>query len=145
MTETTKLRLSPIGIPPYSARGITEEFTLDGNAQLARTVNNVLIDLSAQQDEKYKLTITCSDQQMPYLDGVKRGMQLIVDSATEFTYMTGGSPARPVAETTDDPATRSEGAVTFYRPRLTMLVADYRLNNDEAGAVCGWTLDLVEV
>lgn len=145
MTDTTKLRLNPIGIPPYSARGITEEFTLDGEAQLARTVNNVLIDLSAEEAEKFKLTITCTDQQMPALAGVRRGMELVVDSATEFTYMTGGSPARPIADTTDDPATRTEGAVTFYRPRLTMRVADYRLNNDEAGAVCGWTLDLIEI
>lgn len=145
MTDTTKLRLSPIGIPPYSARGISEEFTLDGDAQLVRTVNNTLIDLSAGEDEKFKLTISCSDQQMPALAGVKRGMTLVVDSATEFTYMTGGEPARDVASTTDDPATRTEGEVTFYRPRLTMMVADYRLSNDEAGAVCGWTLDLIEV
>jgi hypothetical protein len=142
----TYLRLDPIGVPIYSARGLTEEFTLDGDAQLARTVNNVLIDLSAEEDEKYKLTISCTDQNMPALDGVKRGMILTVDSATEFNYMTvGGSPSREVASTTDDPATRTEGALTFYRPRLTMMVADYRLTHDEAGDVYGWTLDLVEV
>ncbi|KQU77698.1 hypothetical protein ASD12_18025 [Mesorhizobium sp. Root102] len=142
----TLLRLDPIGVPPYSARGITEDFTLDGDAQLARTVNNVLIDLSAGEEEKFRLTITCTDQQMPALDGVRRGMDLTVDCATEFVYMTtGGSPSRPAASTTDDPATRSEGAFTLYRPRLTMMVAGYRLGFDEWGAACNWSLDLIEV
>lgn len=146
MSYSTLLRLDPIGVPPYSARGITEDFSLDGNAQLARTVNNVLIDLSAGEDEKYRLTITCTDQNMPALDGVKRGMELTVDCATEFTYMTGGgSPSRPVASTTDDPATRTEGAVSFYRPRLTMMVADYQMGFDEWGAACNWSLSLIEV
>lgn len=148
MTELTLLRLDPISVPPYSARGINERFELDGAAQLVRTVNNELIDLAdaAENDSKYKMTITCTDQNMPALDGVKRGMTLIVDCATEFTYVTvGGSPARPVASSTDDPATRTEGAYTFYRPRLTMKVVDYQLSFDEAGAVCGWSLTLLEV
>ncbi|MBZ9705389.1 hypothetical protein LB543_01425 [Mesorhizobium sp. ESP7-2] len=143
---TTFLRLDPVGVPPYSARGISEAFSLDGDAQLARTVNNVLIDLGAGEDEKFKLTITCTDQNMPALDGVKRGMELTVDCATEFVYMTaGGSPSRPAASTTDDPATRTEGAFTLYRPRLIMLVADYQLGFDEWGAACNWSLALIEV
>jgi hypothetical protein len=142
----TLLRLDPITVPPYSARGISEEFGLDGDAQLARTVNNTLIDLGDGTAEKYKLTITCTDQNMPALDGVRRGMVLTVDCATEFSYLTaGGSPSRTVASTTDDPATREDGAYTFYRPRLTMMVADYRLSFDEWGAACNWSLDLIEV
>ncbi|ESY72514.1 hypothetical protein X740_33165 [Mesorhizobium sp. LNHC221B00] len=146
MTDLTLLRLDPIGVPPYSARGITEEFSLDGSAQLARTVNNELIDLGDEEDEKYKMTISCTDQNMPALDGVRRGMTLTVDCATEFCYLTAdGSPSRDVAGTTDDPATRTEGDFTLYRPRLTMKVADYRLSFDEWGAACNWSLDLVEV
>lgn len=145
MVDTTRLRLDPIGVPPYSARGINEEFSLDGDSQLARTVNNELIDLGDGEDEKYKLTISCTDQNMPALDGVRRGMVLTVDCTTEFSYLTGGEPSRPVASTTDDPATRTEGDWTFYRPRLTMMVADYRLSHEEAGAAFGWSLDLVEV
>ncbi|WP_027037875.1 hypothetical protein [Mesorhizobium ciceri] len=146
MPALTYLRLDPIGVPPYSARGITEDFSLDGSSQLARTINNEAIDLGDDEESKFKLTITCTDQNMPALDGVRRGMVLTVDCATEFSYPTsGGSPSRSVASTTDDPATRTEGAFTFYRPRLTMLVADYRLSFDEWGADCNWSLDLVEV
>ncbi|RVD13024.1 MAG: hypothetical protein EOS73_26305 [Mesorhizobium sp.] len=148
MTETTLLRLDPISVPPYSARGINESFDLDGTSQLARTVNTELIDLAdaSENDSKYKLTITCTDQNMPALDGVKRGMTLTVDCATEFTYLTSsGSPSRPPASTTDDPATRTEGDYTFYRPRLTMKVVDYRLSFDEPRADNNWSLILLEV
>ncbi|WP_031250805.1 hypothetical protein, partial [Mesorhizobium sp. LNHC221B00] len=102
MADLTLLRLDPISVPPYSARGITEEFALDGQSQLARTVNNELIDLGDGEDGKYRLTISCTDQQMPALDGVRRGMTLAVDCATEFCYLTAdGSPSRDVAGTTD--------------------------------------------
>lgn len=142
----TFLRLDPIAVPPYSARGISEDFSLDGDAQLARTVNGELVDLGDGSPEKYKLSIACTDQTMPALDGVRRGMTLTVDCATEFCYRTaGGSPSREVASTTDDPATRTEGDFTLYRPRLTMKVADYRLGFDEWGASCNWSLELVEV
>ncbi|TPI13875.1 hypothetical protein [Mesorhizobium sp. B4-1-1] len=141
----TLLRLDPIAVPPYSARGLSEEFTLDGDAQLARTVNNTMIDLGDGTQEKYALTITCTDQNMPALDGVRRGMVLTVDCATEFSYLTtGGAPSREVASSTDDPAIRTEGAFTLYRPRLTMMVVGYRLSFDEWGAACNWSLDLVE-
>ncbi|RWO29568.1 MAG: hypothetical protein EOS10_22245 [Mesorhizobium sp.] len=145
--ELTLLRLDPIGVPPYSARRITEDFELDDEAQLVRTVNHKLVNLAEDDAEsKYRLTITCTDQQMPALDGVKRGMVLTVDCATEFSYRTvGGSPSREVAGTTDDPATRTEGDFTHYRPRLTMMVVDYRLGFAEWDADCNWTLVLLEV
>lgn len=147
MTDSTLLRLDPIGVPPYSARGIRQTLgPVDGAAQLARTVNGELIDLADDGFRKYRSNITCTDQQMPALDGVWPGMELTVDCIIEKAYLTsGGSPDREVAGTTDDPATRTEGDFTFYRPRLQMRVVDYREDFDEWGAECNWSLDLEEI
>jgi hypothetical protein len=147
MTELTLLRLDPIGIPPYSARGITQSLELiDAASQMRRTVNGTLIDLSEPAFRKYRSTITCTDQQQPALDGVWPGQVLTVDCAAELSYLTsGGSPARPLASTTDDPATRAEGSFSFYRPRLTMMVVSYRTDFDEWGASVNWSLSLEEV
>lgn len=146
MTELTLLRLDPIGIPPYSARGITQSLDpIDEAAQMARTVNGTLINLSDDNFKKFKSTITCTDQQQPALDGVWPGDILTVDCVIELSYLTGGSPSREVAGTTDDPATRTENGFTFYRPRLTMMVVGYTKTFDEYGADSGWSLDLEEV
>ncbi|RWC25918.1 MAG: hypothetical protein EOS27_27080 [Mesorhizobium sp.] len=142
----TELRLDPIGVPPYSARNITQTLEpIDGAAQLARTVNGASIDLADGTYRKYKSNISCTDQQSPALDGVWPGDILTVDCVKELSYRTGGSPSRPVASTTDDPATRTENGFTFYRPRLTMRVVNYRDSFAEWEGDLAWSLDLEEV
>jgi hypothetical protein len=147
MTELTLLRLDPIGVPPYSARGISQSLDpIDEAAQIARTVNGAVVNLSDPAFRKYKSTISCTDNDQPALDGVWPGGILTVDCVIEKSYRTiGGSAERPVASTTDDPATRTEGDFTLYRPRLTMMVVSYSLTFDEWGAESGWSLDLIEV
>ncbi|MDX8513521.1 hypothetical protein [Mesorhizobium captivum] len=148
MAEITLLRLDPIGVPPYSARNINQTIDpIDAGSQLARTVNGELIDLSdGATFRKYKSTITCTDQQMPALSGVWQGMELTVDCIAELSYLTAsGSPERPLADTTDDPATRTEGLFTFYRPRLAMRVVSFSTNFTEWDADAGWRLDLEEI
>lgn len=147
MTEVTLLRLDPIGVPPSSARGITQTLEpIDSAGQLARTVNGTLVDLSDTNFRKYQSTITCTDQQQPALDGVWPGMVLTVDCVIELSYLTAtGSPSRDIAETTDDEGTRTDGSFTFYRPRLTMMVVSYQTGVDEYGCAANWTLSLAEV
>jgi hypothetical protein len=143
MADTTLLVLAEIDIPPYSARGISQTLTpVSGAGNLRRTVNGALVDLSASQFRKYQSAITCSDQDSPALDGVWPGMSLTVDCVTELCYKTaGGSPSRTVVSG----SSRVEGDFTFFRPRLTMRVVDYRVATDEWGAEIGWSLDLSEI
>lgn len=140
MTDTL-LVLSGMGIAPYSARGLTQ--TLQPIAQAAqqrRTVNGDLVDLSAAQFRKYRSTITCTDQNAPQLEGIWPGVELVVDCVQELSFETmTGAPAREAA------ATREQDGVTWYRPRLTMLVTDFQVQTDEYGAAVGWTLSLEEV
>lgn len=140
MTDTTVLRLEGMGVPPYSARGLTQ--TLDpiqAAGQIRRTVNGTLVDFSGTQFRKYKSTISCNDQQAPALEGIWPGMTLTVDCVAELGYETStGGPSRTVV------SSREDGDFTFYRARLTMLVMAFTQSRDEYGHQTGWTLELEE-
>ena len=140
--DTTNLVLTGIGIPPYSARGLEQTLApIESAGFFARTVDGTLVDLSATQFRKYRSTITGSDQQPPAYDGVWGGQIVSVDCIAELAYetATGGSPEKTVV------SSREEGDWTFYRPRLSMMVIDFRTITDEYGARVGWELDLEEV
>ena len=140
----TILALSGIGVQPYSARGLTQ--TLDPIAQAAqvkRTVNGTLIDISLDTAfQKYKSTITATDQLPPAVDGVWPGKTITVDCISELCYVTeGGAPQRTIVPG----SSRVEGNFTFYRPRLTMIVLDMSISTDEYGSQVSWSMPLEEV
>lgn len=141
MTDTL-LVITGIGLTPYSARGLKQ--TLEpieaAKGHLVRTVNGGFLDLSPPQFRKYKSQITCDDMNAPALDGVFEGLAVTVDCVAELPYPTGGTPNRPVV----DDSSREDGAFTFYRPRLDMVVLDWQVTTDEWGAAVGWRLDLEE-
>lgn len=144
MTDTTLLRLSPISIPPYSARGIEQTLEhIEQAAVLRRTVNGQLRNVAEEQFRRYRSTITCNDQQAPALSGVWPGRQLVVDCIVELSHedATDASAERTVVPG----STRTANGFVFYRPRLTMLVVSYRTGLDEYGAACNWALELEEV
>jgi len=140
---TTLLSLSGEGVPPYSARGLTQTLEpIPAAANARRTVNGELIDTSVEELRKYQSTIQCNDQQAPAFDGIWPGQILTVDCVSELAYKTsGGSPSRTVVEG----SSRVDGDYTFYRPQLTMMVVNWTASKDEWGAQVGWTLALEEV
>jgi hypothetical protein len=76
----TLLSISGIDLPPYATRDITQSLEpIQQAKQTRRTVDGVLRDISAPQFQKYKSTITCTDQQDPSLDGIWPGKQVTVD------------------------------------------------------------------
>jgi hypothetical protein len=139
--ELTLLVLSPQGVPPYSARGLSQTLEpIDAAKSQRRTVNGNLLDLSLSVFQKYRSAITCEDQTSPAFDAVPVGATVVVDCVAELAYLTaGGAPARTVV------ASRTEGAFTFYRPRLTMLVTGKQQETNEWGAAVSWTLELEEI
>lgn len=133
------LVIAGIGLPAASIRGVTQTLApIAAAAQLMRTVNGALIDVSAAAFRKYASTIRCSDQAPPALDGVWPGALVIVDCVADLVHPVGGSPARPVV------ASRIDGSFVFYRPRLTMRVVSFEIERDEWGAAVAWTLTLEE-
>lgn len=141
MPDTSNLVISGALIPPYSIRKATQTWApIAQQGDLRRTVNGELINLSAPQFEKYASVISCEDQQCPALDGVWKGRVVTVDWIAELAYLTaGGSPEKTVV------ASRVDGDYTFYRPRMSMMVVDYKQAFDEYGAKCGWELALEEI
>ena len=91
------LTLGGIGVPAYSARGLTQSLEpIDAAVQLRRTVNGALADLSYEPFRKYKSTISCQDQEPPAVDGVWPGQLVEVGCVAELCFLTAsGGPARP--------------------------------------------------
>lgn len=130
-------------LPPYSSRVATQ--TLDpiaGGGEITRDVNGEVIDLVAPQFRLLKSTISCTDRQPLAVNGVWRGMLCICHCIAKRSYRTlGGSPDREVRS---DVAAVVQGDFTIYRPKLTMVVFDYRASFDDWGALVSWQLDLEE-
>lgn len=143
MANETLLVLSGAGVPPYSARGITQTLEpIEATKKLARDVNGGLVDLSPPQMRKYLSKVTCSDQDAPALAGIWPGTVLVVDCIPELSFLTTNPAAQERSEVTD--SVRISGDFTFYRPRLTMMVTNFQAQKDEYGAVVSWELDLEE-
>lgn len=126
----------------YAARSITQTIApISSAASLARTINGTLVDLSDPAFRKYASTISCTDHNAPALDGVWPGREVVVDCVAELSRPTASPAARPVVPGSE----RVEGAFTFYRPRLTMLVVGVACDVDEAEASVAWQIELEEV
>ncbi|HJQ59426.1 MAG TPA: hypothetical protein VJ890_21140 [Vineibacter sp.] len=139
----TLLVLTPEGVPPYSARGLTQTLTpIQAAANYRRTVNGNLLDLSLAQFRKYASTISCDDQESPAMDAVPIGAVVEVDCVAELAYLTtGGAPAKPVVTG----SSRVSGEHTMYRPKLVMMVTAKSQETNEWGAAVSWSVELEEV
>jgi hypothetical protein len=140
----TVLRMVGVGVPPYSARGVRQTIApIDQAANLRRTVNGGLIDISFSGFRKYKTTISCSDQRPPNFDGSWPGKIVTIDCVAELSYtpdegQTRQRPAVPGSE-------RTEGAHNVYRPRLECRIINFQQDHDEYDAAVGWTMDCEEI
>lgn len=139
----TLLEITGEGIQPYSARGLSQ--TLDPIAQATqtrRTINGALKDLSFDGFRKYKSTISANDQTAPALAENWPGRIITVQCTAELSYKTaGGAPGRAVVSG----SSRVDGAYTFYRPELQMMVTLWTMSRDEYGSQVSWSLQLEEV
>lgn len=137
----TLLVIQGIGIPPWSARGLTQTLEYIPEAVDARyTWNGTLVNLSQPQLRKYRSVITCRDFRVPAIDGLQPGAEVVVDCIAERAYAVGGTPDRT-------PVTGSqitENGYVRYRPRLTMLVISCPTSTEEWQAYHGWTIELWE-
>ena len=142
MLDDSMLVLSGIGVPSYSARGLTQTLQpIEAAGSQRRTVNGTLVDLSQAQFRKYRSTIRCSDQQAPALDDVWPGKVVTVSCITELCCPSTDTPAKPAVSGSQ----RSEGSFIFYRPQLVMQVVGFTMEKDEYGAATNWTLELEEI
>jgi hypothetical protein len=140
--SSTMLVLSVMGVPLYSARGLSQTLEpIGGSKNMRRSINGVLTDLAYVQFRKYQSKITCTDMRAPAIDGIWPGMIIVVDCVAYLSYRSGGSAQRLVVEG----SSFTEGGFVYYRPRLTMMVTSYTTQADEWAATAPWELDLEEV
>lgn len=142
----TILSISSFGNMLYQARGLTQTLSVIGEAtQQERTINGTLTDISAAQFRKYASTINApSDTNAPPLDGVFPGMIVTVECAVGLAYLTSGGNG-PHHRPEVSGSSYVDGAYTFYRPELTMMIKTVETQFDEWKNVVGWKLDLEEV
>lgn len=137
----TLLTLSGAGLPPYSARGLTQTLSPIGQStQLRRTINGQLRDLSLPQFHVYASTISGDDQRPPY--AYKPGTTVTVNCVQLLSFKSsGGVPQRNAVPSSDF----EEGEWTFYRPQLVMVVTGWSMNFDEWAAGQSWSMTLEEL
>jgi hypothetical protein len=140
----SNLRLSGIGVPPYSSRDLSEVLTIIDNDDVVRTINKELVDFGELDEEghKYKVTITGHDMRPPACSGVWKGKIVTVDCITYLAYDTlTGTPERTVVPG----SVIVEAGFTYYRPRLLCRVMDWSTDTPEYQAQCNWTMVLEEI
>lgn len=151
----TVLTLSGVGVPPYSARGLTQSLApIGASQQMRRTINGNLRDFSQSQFRKYGSTISGDDQQPPACDGVWPGRIVTVGCIVELAVQ-GVEPETETGSDSEAPfvfgrpavagSVRTESGFTFYRPVLTMMVTGFNQGRREWEAGVSWSLDLEEV
>jgi len=135
--QDTLLVLSGMGVPRYSARGISQ--TLEPIAQAAhleRSINGQLIDFGYEPFRKYRTTITGNDQRPPAVDGVWPGKVITVECVVELAV----AQSMPFERTPVEGSVYTEEGYTFYRPTLVMMVMAFSFDTDEWGSRVGWNL-----
>lgn len=142
--EWTVLRLTGLGIVPYSTRAATQSLEPIGQAgaSIYRDVNGVLRTVGGTSFQKYRSSISCTDMRPMALNGVWPGTLVTVDCIATLAFLTsGGSPVRPVVSG----SSFTEGSWTFYRPQLAMMVLSFSLEEAEYEASISWSMELEEV
>lgn len=138
----TVLSLVGMGVPPYSARGLSQTLTpIAASQHLERTINGELVDFSYEPMQKYKSTISGNDQMPPACDGVWSGKIIEVECIAELCT----SEYALLGRTAVLGSLRDEAGFTTYRPKLTMMVVNFSQDQDEYGRQIGWSLELEEV
>lgn len=158
----TLLILSGMGIPLYSARGLTQDFDMidQAGASLLRDTDGNLQDFSPPNGifHKYTTTISCTDLRLPMLSGIWPGSLVTIHCVFEFCYATsGGTPDRAKVPNAYDSGgrfinppttgqdTRIEGDFTYYRPIFPCRVRKISGGKKEYPGDVNWTLEAEEV
>lgn len=120
LIDSTLLAITGITIPEYAIRGLKLYLQLEtADGALRRSINGELLDLTSEQfHNKYSATLSCEDQDVPTLTGVRQGLVVTI------TCIIGVGP----------------GPVT-----LTMMVTGWTTSRAEWDALTDWTIELLQV
>lgn len=137
-----ELIITSASFPPASVRGIIQTLRpIAESANITRDVNANALDIGNPAFRKFESTLSCIDQVAPELTKLWPGVVCTVTCVTEIPYLTsGGTAIRPVF------TSRVEGAWTYFRPILTMVVmTPWETMDNRWAASINWQLTLQEV
>lgn len=136
-----------LALPPYSARGVKCNFEqVEGNDPV-QACSGVMIDMSHEQFDKLKVTLTCTDVRTPLMNKAWKGQVVTIDCPSERGFATAtGQQDRPAVPDAYGAGldTRVDGANTFYRPRLTCMITEVTHGFDEYPANYSWQIVAIE-
>ncbi len=137
----TLLILTNMGVPFYSARGLSQSITpIKQSDQQEYDINGNLLDLSYAQFRKYSTVISCTDMRTPAIDGIWPGQVVIISCVCELSYPVGGTPQRSVVSG----SSRTENGMVFYRPILTCRIGSWQDQVGEYSADYQWQMPFLE-
>ena len=143
--EWTVLRITGLGVVPYSTRAATQSLEPIGQAaaSIYRDVNGVLRSVGGTTAfQKYRSTISGKDMRPIAVNGVWPGKLVTVQCIATLGYLTATEqPARTVVPG----SSFVEGDWTFYRPELAMMVISWSLEEAEYEGAISWSMELEEV
>ena len=120
MPAYTLLAIDAIDFSQYAVRGITMTLEpIDQSKNLARDCRGGLADISVAQFRQYKVTITCTDHEVPELTDVWPGQDITITCI----------PGLGAANTTGDVLT------------IQAKVSSWNTSRDEWAAEVAWTLE----
>lgn len=172
MTDETLLILGDIPLPIGSSRFISQTLQPIDNGDVRRTVNGSLRDMTRDENRKYESQISSTDQATPALGGLWKGQTVLVECVKKLRDKI--VPAGTAVTLHRDPVVASvfgytafpcvkvaplsvagvgNRDITFsspvdyveFRPIMDFMVLANSVNEDEANAEEGWTIDLEEV
>lgn len=149
MPDNSILRMTGVGVPPYSARGLTQTLQPISLATAQRrTINGALRDISDPLFQKFSSTISGDDVGPPAVDGVWPGRTVQVDCIVELALLGSGATTEITGDLARQPvegSIRQADGFIFYRPRITFMVVGWNMEADEWAAGVNWSLNLEEV
>ena len=140
--ENSLLTIEPMGLPPYSVRGVRQ--TLEPMpAELHRTVNGRLVNFTPVQFRLFRSTISCRDQDVPAISGVWPGDVMTVSCVHPLRFR-ADSDAVPIRSYVEGSLHEVDGYV-YYRPVLQMMFIGWTSDIAEWDAEIAWAFDLEEL
>lgn len=163
----SELILSIGGLPPFSARGCTQELMPIRQNLFRRTINGSLLYLGQKTHQRYRSCITCQDQSVFTSEGLWPGQVLkigciqrlwqkvvSVDAILERNPIEGSliaidalqNPVRVLEQAGPKITLENHERDVFisYRPWLDVQVTHFTLYTQEWDLKTGWRLEVEE-
>ncbi|MDR1551670.1 MAG: hypothetical protein LBS14_03270 [Holosporaceae bacterium] len=167
----TDLILGVAGLPPQSARNCRQELSPIPNGEFKKSLNGDLLFLASNERRRYRSVISCSDTNVPTIEGIWIGSQINV-GCIQYLWQTVNAGERrvrlirPAVDGSVCPINEVGDTVRFtmvddgvvalsfpheervfvgFRPWLTMLVTNFIFETNEWGLSGSWKLFLEEI